>query len=105
MPYEAADGFLSGEKTGGIIFITARRKTENTHKATLFQRQKGNWAAGTVVEPGMFSPEFFLSREVQTRPGSFSATPLLSNDIVLKCYVFKVKCQNREGVCVIYIYT
>ena len=40
MLYEAADGFLSGEKTGGIIFITARRKTENTHKATLSNARK-----------------------------------------------------------------
>lgn len=53
----------------------------------------------------IFLLNYFLSREMRKHPGSFPATLLLSNDIVLKCYVFKVKCQNREGVCVIYIYT
>ena len=78
---------------------------ENTHEATLFPRQKGNWTAGTVVEPGMFSLELFFEPGGANAPRLFFRHPLLSNDIVLKCYVFKVKCQNREGVCVIYIYT
>ena len=52
-----------------------------------------------------FSPELFFEPGSANAPRLFFRHPLWINDNVLKYCIFKVKCQNREGVCVIYIYT
>ena len=40
MLYEAADGFLSGEKTGGIISLLHTEKVKNTRNTALFYARK-----------------------------------------------------------------
>lgn len=105
MLYEAAGGFLSGEKTGGNISLPHAEKWETPTKLRFSHARKETGLLAQSQNPECFLLNYFFE------PGGANATrlffrhPILSNDNVLKCYVFKVKCQNREGVCVIYIYT
>ena len=75
MLYKAADGFLSGEKPGGIISLTHEEKWKTPTKLRFSHARKETGLLAQSQNPECFLLNYFLSREVQTHPGSFSATP------------------------------
>ena len=105
MLYKAADGFLSGEKPGGIISLTHEEKWKTPTKLRFSHARKETGLLAQSQNPECFLLNYFFEPGSANAPRLFFRHPLWSNDNVLKYCIFKVKCQNREGVCVIYIYT
>ena len=105
MLYEAAGGFLSGEKTGGNISLPHAEKWETPTKLRFPHARKETGLLAQSQNPECFLLNYFFEPGSANAPRLFFRHPLWINDNVLKYCIFKVKCQNREGVCVIYIYT